>query len=228
MDENSDKKTGLFGKMGKVVEDLIFENPVEEEAQPTQENTEQQRQDEKPAARKEATPVVPDVPSKVDSVIYKKLKSALEGKGGAFSQFSDMFDSLSEVIADQATRHAAAMKAVGKSYGITLDQILQSLDDSLGVLDGEKEKFSATIRQSGEELVTYRDQVRQKEQAIENLRKQMETLETEKREIERSIAEKSGKIETVRKDFLCALDVVKAEVLQRKDVIMHYLQGGKK
>ena len=227
MDENQEKKEGLFGSLGKVVGDLIFEDSAEEEVQPVQKEAEPKPQEMKPPPPVETATAVPAAPTKVDKKIYEKLKSALESKGSAFSQFSEMFNSLSEVISDVATRHAAALKAVGKSYNITLDQILRSMDDSLGALDGEKEKFSATIRQSEEELAKFRDQLLQKEQAIESLRKQAELLEAGKKDIERSINEKSGKIEAVRKDFISTLEVVKAEVSQRKDIIMKYLQGGK-
>jgi chromosome segregation ATPase len=227
MDENSEKKEGLLGSLGKVVGDLIFENSAEEEAQSVQEEAEPKPQDVKPAAKVETATVVPEAPAKVDRKIYEKLKAALEGKGNAFSQFTEMFNSLSEVITDESTRYAAALKAVGKSYGITLDQILRSMDDSLGALDGEKEKFSATVKQSEEELAKLRNQLQQKEQSIESLRKQAEVLEADKKDIERAINEKSGKIEAVRKDFTSAMEVVKAEVCQRKDIIVKYLQGGK-
>jgi len=227
MDESQEKKEGLFGSLGKVVEDLIFEKPAEEEEPPVQQEEQQKPRDVTPPAQEERATVAPVSPPKVDRKIYEKLKAALEGKDSPFSQFSEMLNSLSEVIADEATRHAAALKAVGKSYGITLDQILRSMDDSLGALDGEKEKFSATIRQSEEDLGKYRDQLRQKEEAIASLRKQAESLETEKNEIERTIAEKAGKIEAVRKDFLTAVEMVRSEVGQRKDIIMKYLQGGK-
>jgi len=227
MDENQEKKEGLFSSLGKVVEDLIFENPAEEEVPPVQGEGEQKPRDVKPPPPVETATVVPAAPAKVDKKIYEKLKAALEGKGSPFSQFSEMFNSLSEVITDEATRYAAALKAVGKSYGITLDQILRSMDESLGALDGEKEKFSATVKQSEEELVKLRNQLLQKQEAVESLRKQAEILETEKKDIERSINEKSGKIEAVRKDFFSAVEMVKAEVGQQKDIIMKYLQGGK-
>jgi DNA repair exonuclease SbcCD ATPase subunit len=227
MDENQEKKEGLFGSLGKVVGDLIFENSAEEEVPPVQDEGEQKPQDVKPPPPVETATVVPVAPAKVDKKIYEKLKAALEGKVSPFSQFTEMFNSLSEVITDETTRYAAALKAVGKSYGITLDQILRSLDDSLGALNGEKEKFSATIRQSEEELAKYRDQLQQKDQEIESLRKQAELLEAEKKDIERSLNEKSGKIEAVRKDFNSAMEAVKTEVCQRKDIIMKYLQGGK-
>lgn len=227
MDENQEKKEGLFGSLGKVVEDLIFENPAEEEAQPVQGEAEQKPRDVKPPAHVETATVVPEAPAKVDKKIYEKLKAALEGKVSPFSQFSEMFNSLSEVITDEATRYAAALKAVGKSYNITLDQILRSIDESLGALDGEKEKFSVTVKQSEEELAKLRNQLQQKQEAVESLRKQAEILDAEKKDIERSINEKSGKIEAVRKDFFSAVEMVKAEVGQQKDIIMKYLQGGK-
>lgn len=227
MDDNQEKKEGLFGSLGKVVEDLIFEKSEEDEAQPVQEEAGQKPQEVKPAPKTEPAAVVPDAPRTVDRKIYEKLKAALEGKGSAYSQFSEMFDSLSEVISDEATRYAAALKAVGKSGGITLDQILRSMDESLGALDGEQEKFSATIRQSEEELAKCRDELRRKDEAVESLRKQMAALETEKKDIERSITDKAEKIEAVRKDFFSAVEVVKAEVGQRKETIMKYLQGGK-
>jgi hypothetical protein len=227
MDENQEKKEGLFGSLGKVVGDLIFEDSAEEEVPPVQEEAEPKPQEVKPPPPVESATVVPAAPAKVDKKIYEKLKAALEGKGSPFSQFSEMFNSLSEVITDEAMRYAAALKAVGKSYGITLDQILRSMDESLGALDGEKEKFSATVKQSEEELVKLRNQLQQKQEAVESLRKQAEILEAEKKDIERSINEKSGKIEAVRKDFFSAVEMVKAEVGQQKDIIMKYLQGGK-
>jgi chromosome segregation ATPase len=227
MDDNTEKKEGLFGSLGKVVEDLIFEKPAEEETQPVSEEVGQKPPEIKPAPKEETAAVVPEAPQKIDRKIYEKLKAALENKGSAFSQFTEMFSSLSEVITDEATRYAAALKAVGKSYGITLDQILRSMDDSLGALEGETEKFSATVKQSEEELVQLRTQLQQKDQAVESLRKQAEKLETEKMDIERSINEKSGKIEAVRRDFFSAVEMVKAEVGQQKNIIMKYLQGGK-
>jgi predicted nucleic acid-binding Zn-ribbon protein len=227
MDENTEKKEGLFGTLGKVVEDLIFEKSEEEDTPPAPEGGEQKPQEVKTAVKEEATTAVPVPPPQVDKKIYEKLKSALQSGDNAFSRFSEMLDSLSDVIADEATRYAAALKAVGKSYGITLDQILRSMDDSLGALEGEKEKFSASVRQSEEELEKLRSRLQQKEGDLEALRKQAETLAGEKKEIEAAISDKSGKIEAVRRNFLSAVEMVKAETGQRKDVIMKYLQGGK-
>ena len=85
MDDNQEKKEGLFGSLGKVVEDLIFEKSGEDEAQPVQEEAGQKPQEVKPAPKTEPAAVVPDAPRTVDRKIYEKLKAALEGKGSAYS-----------------------------------------------------------------------------------------------------------------------------------------------
>lgn len=227
MDENQEKKEGLFGSLGKIMENIIFEKSGEEDAQPVREEAGGEPREIKPAPKEEPAPVVPDSPRKVDRNIYDKLKAALDEKDNAYTLFSEMFESLSEVIADEATRYAAALKAVGKTGGVTLDRILADMDDSLKTLEGERNRFAATIQQSEEELAKCRGQLREKDEAIASLRKQAEAIEAEKKDIERSVADKTGRIETVRQDFNSAVDMVKAEVNRRKETILKYLQGGK-
>lgn len=227
MDENQEKKEGLFGSLGKIMENIIFEKSGEEDAQPVREEAGGEPREIKPAPKEEPAPVVPDSPRKVDRNIYDKLKAALDEKDNAYTLFSEMFESLSEVIADEATRYAAALKAVGKTGGVTLDRILADMDDSLKTLEGERNRFAATIQQSEEELAKCRGQLREKDEAIASLRKQAEAIEAEKKDIERSVTDKTGRIETVRQDFNSAVDMVKAEVNRRKETILKYLQGGK-
>lgn len=227
MDENSEKKEGLFSNLGKVVEDLIFEKPAEEETQPVEPVDAPKPQDTATAAKDAPAPDVRETPPKVDHKIYEKLKAALEGKESAFSLFIDMYNSLSDVITDEAMRYAAALKAVGKSNGITLDQIIRAMDDKMGALDSEKEKFSETVKQSEDELGKFQSQLEQKDQSMASLRKQIEALEAEKKDLEKTISEKASKIESVRKGFFSTVEVVKAEISQQKEIIMKYVQGGK-
>jgi chromosome segregation ATPase len=158
--------------------------------------------------------------SKIPSVSPKEMDVI-------FSQFNEMLASLSDVITDEAMRYAAAMKAVGKSYSITADQIIRAMDVKLGALDEEKKKFSGTIKQSEEELADFHSQLTQKDQAIQSLRNQIGIIETEKQDIERIINEKKGKIEAVRRDFSAAADALKVEMEQQKEIIARYLKGGK-
>ena len=226
MDEKTDEK-GLFGSLGKVVENLIFEKSDEQEESVPVETTEVPSRNNEKDAKVEPVIASQPTPSPVDSKIYEKLKTVIDGKVNAFSQFDEMLNSLSDVITDEAMRYAAALKAVGKSYGITLDQIIRSVDVKLGALDEEKEKFSATVKQSESELGELQSKVVQKDQAIESLRKQIGILEMEKKDIETSVNEKRGKIEAVRKDFFSTVDTLKVEISRQKEIIMKYLQGGK-
>jgi chromosome segregation ATPase len=227
MDEKSDDK-GLFGTIGKVVGNLIFEKTDDSEESSSTETLQTASSAESSPVKKEVPELAArENPPPVDPKIYEKLKSVVDGKVSPFSQFSDMLDSLSEVISDESTRYAAALKAVGKSYGITLDQIVSSIDAKLGTLDEEKDKFSATMKKSEEELAGFQDKILQKDKAIESLRQQMEVLEAEKREIERSVNEKKMKIEMVRKDFVSSADMLKVEIARRKEIVLKFLQGGK-
>jgi chromosome segregation ATPase len=228
MDDNPEKKEGLLGTLGKVVEDLIFEKSAQgEDAKPADTEQPAPAEPKQPAAKVEPPAAVQETRAPADRKIYEKLKAALDSKNSAFSQFEEMLDSLSDVIADEAMRYAAALRAVGKSYGTTLDQIIASLDVKLGTLDKEQEKFSATIKQSETELAEFENRIQQKDQAIESLRKQITALETEKKDIESSISEKKEKIEAVRRDFFSTADTVKMEIGRQKDCIVKYLQGGK-
>ncbi len=227
MDEKSDDK-GLFGAIGKAVGNLIFENADDPEENKSTETAEAgSAKDGDTAKIEEPVAVVRNTSPAVDPKIYERLKAAVDGKTTPFSHFSDMLDSLSDVINDEAMRYAAALKAVGKSYGITLDEIIRSIDVKLGTLDQEKEKFSETMKKSEEELGEFQDKILQKEQAIESLRRQIGVIEAEKREIEKSVNEKKLKIELVRKDFSSAADMLKVEIAGRKEIVLKYLQGGK-
>jgi len=228
MDENSEKKDSLLGTLGKVVEELIFEKPVEEvDAKPEEPVPAPPPQGKESALKAEQQAVVQKTQEPVDRKIYDKLKAALADKNSAFSQFEEMLGSLSDVITDESMRYAAALRAVGKSYGITLDQIIGSLDAKLGTLDEENKKFSATIKQSESDLAEFENKVLQKEQAIDALRKQIAALEAERKDIESSVTERKEKIEAVRRDFFSTVDTVKMEIGRQKDVIVKYLQGGK-
>ena len=226
MDEKSDEK-GLFGSIGKVVENLIFEKSAVQEENAPAEAPDAPSRNSGTEAKVEPVIASQQPPAQVDRKIYEKLKAVIDGKGNAFSQFDEMLNSLSDVITDEAMRYAAALKAVGKSYGITLEQIIRSMDVKLGALDEEKEKFSATVKQSESELGELQGKIVQKDQAIESLRKQIGMLEMEKKEIETSVNEKRGKIEAVRKDFFSTADTLKVEIARQKEIIMKYLQGGK-
>jgi chromosome segregation ATPase len=226
MEEKSDEK-GLFGTIGKVVENLIFEKSVGQEDGEPAKTPEAPIRTGETEAKDEPAIVSRQTPSPVDRKIYEKLKAVIEGKGNAFSQFDEMLNSLSDVITDEAMRYAAALKAVGKSYGITLDQIIRSMDVKLGALDEEKEKFSATVKQSENELDDLQNKIVEKDKSMESLRKQIGILEMEKKEIEAAVNEKRGKIEAVRKDFFSTADTLKIEIDRQKEIIMKYLQGGK-
>ena len=228
MDDTSEKKDGLLGTLGKVVEDLIFEKSAQgEDTKPADTEQPAPAEPKQPAAKVEQPSVIQETRPPADLKIYEKLKAALDSKNSAFSQFEEMLDSLSDVIADEPMRYAAALRAVGKSYGTTLDQIIASLDVKLGTLDKEQEKFSATIKQSETELAEFENRMLQKDQAIESLRKQISSLEAEKKDIESSAREKKERIEAVRRDFISTVDTVKMEIGRQKDVIVKYLQGGK-
>jgi chromosome segregation ATPase len=228
MDENSEKKEGILGALGKVVGELIFEkSSQDEETKPADTEQSVSPLDKRTAEIVEQPAVVQNTQPPADQKIYEKLHAALDSKNSEFSQFKEMLDSLSDVITDEAMRYTAALRAVNKSYGTTLDQIIASLDVKLGILDEEKEKFTTTIQKSESELAEFENSVGQKELAIESLRKQITALEAEKKNIENSIIEKKQKIEAVRRDFFSTVDTVKVEIGHQKTVIIKYLQGGK-
>jgi chromosome segregation ATPase len=227
MEEKSDEQ-GFLGKIGAAVEDLIFEKPAEaDEVKAAETPGATPSPDSGSAPQKETASVPQKTNTPVNPKIFEKLKSAVDGKVNAFSQFNEMLASLSDVIADEAMRYAAAMKAVGKSYSITADQIIRAMDVKLGALEEEKKKFSGTIKQSEEELAGFHSQLTQKDQAIQSLRNQIGMIEAEKQDVERIMNEKKGKIEAVRRDFSAAADALKVEMEQQKEIMVKYLKGGK-
>jgi chromosome segregation ATPase len=215
-----DDGTGFLDKVGKVVGDIIFEK--EDVERPVQDR---EPADIKPSQAAAAPPSSQNVPQ-IDKAIYEKLKVSTETKAGAFIQLTDMANSLKDVIADEATRFAAALKAVGKTSGITYSQVVQSLDAKLAALNEENSKFENTIKQKITELDDMNSQITSRQQKIDTLKAQISQLETEQKDIMKKISSEKSKIEGVKGSFSVTSEVLRAEIVRQKESMMKYLKGG--
>ena len=206
-----DDETGFLDKVGKVMGDIIFEKDEGEKPVQVKETAEN-----KPSQAASASPSSQN-PPQVDKVIYEKLKVSIEARGGAFTQLTDMANSLKDIIADEAMRFAAALKAIGKTSGITYSQVVQSLDAKLAALNEEISKFENTIKQKIIELDDLNTQITSRQQKIDSLKAQISQLETEQKDIMKKISSEKSKIEGVKSSFSVTSEVLKSEILRQKE-----------
>ena len=153
----------------------------------------------------------------VDQKVCDALRSTINDTGSSFSQFLDMLSSLTEVISDEATRYAAAMKAVSK-MGVTQDQIIRALDTKLGVLEEEKGRFEISISKKTESIKDINPKVMEKLKQIDLLQKEVEDLKLSEKE-------ENDKILTSRTSFMGAYNTVKGEIERQKEIIEKYIGG---
>ena len=153
----------------------------------------------------------------------KPKESRALGESNAFTRFQEMVQSLTDVISDDAMRYLAALKAVGKSYGITATQIVSEVEAKLESLKTEKEQYAEKLDESKRELESFNRKLRERDQAIESMKRQLDSLLTDKKVIETAIVEKQKSLAGMKKGDLSDLETRYGELeLQRQELLKYF------
>jgi hypothetical protein len=233
-DENGKKDEGMFGGIRKAFHHAVFVDEEVPGGKPSETSTNQQEQ----GAAETAPPVfnagvvkkpaeeVKTNCSKVDPQIYETLQEAIGEKGSAFTKFMEMLKTFEDVIGDELTRYKSAMKAVNKTGGITLEQILKAIETRVSALQAEREKFNSTLTERGSNIDSMTAELKAKEDDIIRHQAEIDRLKKEQDKIKGNVAKEKARIEEVRANFDVTVNALEEEHTQAKEKITNYLKGG--
>lgn len=162
----------------------------------------------------------------VESETLKKLRAAVNGGNSALTQFKNMLASLEDVIPDKATRQVAALRAVAQSFKITPAHILSAIETRTRALQTESKRISDGLDQGKSDLSRYRNQLREKDQAIEKLRNQISALEDEKSAIEAKVAKREASNRAASSELSEAIEILRREIERENEAIIKFLKAG--
>lgn len=158
------------------------------------------------------------------SALFEKLKKAVDGTSNPFTQFKEMLASLSDIIPDEPTRFAAALRAVNRSYKYTAEQIIFAMNGRLKSLQSESKQFSESLIQDKKDLAKLESQLKDKDRSIESLTKQISQLISEKADIETGIRKKQATLQANSRDLSSAVDALKKEIEEENELVLRYLK----
>lgn len=162
----------------------------------------------------------------IEPELLAKLKQAITGRGRAYELFVDMANSLSVAIPDEVTRLKSALIAVGTTGGLTIEQILEAIDERLAALEEQKEVFDQKCEERKGGIKILDSQLRAKDEQIAKLKAQIAQIETDKNGIRQNITSETAKVEKACVNFDFTLNAVKEEILTGKEKINQYLKKG--
>lgn len=159
-----------------------------------------------------------------DPKIRKALLQVLKGHGGIFDQFLEMVESFRDVIPEEGQRYKVALVAMKKiSSGFDAGAISKALDERIQALEGEHQKFLKTMDAQNIHIKELEQALDAKVAQIESLKKEIQKLEGEKGEIEKSVLQEREKVAKIQKTFESSLAEVQKEILESKAVIQKLL-----
>lgn len=202
----------MLKDLKKTIEDALF---VSEEKEPLKEDSSKPSLD-LTTHQKE----ILKVDSIKDEQVYTMLKSAINyNPNDSLSKFTEMLDSLKDVIADESVRYVAAGKALSK-FGITTENILSECSKKIEILKGERVKFDKTMKDEESSISSL-------VQHLSSIDAQIAKLEDEKVNYQNKITSMKEKLGTLKSKFSCTSDEITSEITQTQQKIEKYL-GGKK
>lgn len=202
---------------------LIF---VEDPANPTnkpQEKVQEKSPPEKVSYTTPSPPPIENDSSLIDQKICEVLRARINENRKAFSQFFDMVASLEEVISDEPTRYAAAMKAVTKQ-GITPSQIISEIEGCFSIIDAERAQLERVLKDKESLLDDSTKQIDLKNKEIEEATKRLGQLQAEKSAIEQKIRDETIKIVESKKKVEMSINIIRKEITGQKEIISKYIK----
>lgn len=210
--------TGIFGKM----KGMIFE----EDSTRRESSTETVLVTETPIkGTLTAIPARSRVTT-VDEKTYAALSNAVFSKDTPYAKFLKILNPLKDVIVDEATRFKAAYKVI-QSSGVSLNEIIGSVDVHASTLEREGEKFSKALEEQNNSAVgTLERQYAETEESLTRLRGEITKLEAMKSQLEADISIERAKVETVKSNFEAAYELLHQQLENDKNKLTQHLKGG--
>jgi len=163
-----------------------------------------------------------------DEAIKKEILSTVSSCDPVYAQFFDMVASLRGVIPDERTCYNSAFVALSKTVGLTVDQIIYSIDNTLQCLGKENQKFLQTLEDKKLDIESLQKGIKSRDAQVAELRQQIASLEAEKSKIQQNVDKETRSIESVTLNFNGASKSVETELNNSKTKIMSYLNKGVK
>jgi polyhydroxyalkanoate synthesis regulator phasin len=190
-----------------------------------------------PAANAPATappPVsAPPADGSVSDRFVELLSKALEANNRAgfdYFEFRQSLVNLGKMAMDEATRFKSAF-AMAQTMNITKDQLMESAQYYIQILNGEQSKFNEAHAQQRAKAIGSREQevqnlenaIQQKTQQIAELTKQIEEHKAQSEQLRQEIKESTIKIESTRADFEATFSSIVAQLQEDMVKIKQYL-----
>lgn len=171
-----------------------------------------------------AAPLSPDVV--IDQGFYDQLADAISAKGKSYDVFTGMLNDLS-VIPDEKQRFEAALKALARTSGMSVDELIHALDAKAETLKAESDEFSGVLEDKHKTIQGLTAEITAIDQKIAEIEAEKQRLLGEKKGIEanqQELQEKASKAET---DFGNAIKKIQAELREARAKIINFLGGSK-
>ena len=217
------------------LKDLIFEEDqgegkpeeAQEEAQEEAKEEEPKGQEpQRPKSRPKSTVFEPQAQSltaaagEANPKIYDMLMAAIGQSGFKSQGYLELIkgvNALDKIVPDEATRFKSAF-AMASTGGMSLQNVLLSIDYYLDVLKKEKDKFQSTLEgQLGS--------IKSLESDVEAKKKDIARLQDEQAELERRIAADKAKIAETTGGFNSSFDKAANKLSSDKEKIVRYLSS---
>ncbi|MCZ2101171.1 MAG: hypothetical protein LC107_06510 [Chitinophagales bacterium] len=140
-------------------------------------------------------------------------------EGFDYLEYKNSLLSISNVIADETMRYKSAFE-MAKTMGLDKRKLLDSAEYYMNILVGEQKKFMEALEnQKGKQIQARVDSIEKleksvvdKKKMIENLNKELETMNTQMGELKKEISEEVQKIELTNKQFMASYHYVTGQI----------------
>lgn len=221
---NDKSKKG--GSLGKRLADLVFDQPKGTNQQPVSQEVSATPPASEATQTSDHSLLVRDLPTSsgdggiVDPETLALLRTRVIPAGSLCLDFQGIFASLKSIIPDEQTRFDAALQATLASKGAKKDTLAKQTRECLERLPQERlllnesanQKLNGSVAAKEHSLGLIVSDIASKKQQVEAMLQAIETLEREKKEVERGIDEERERIESMRRSCLGAMDIVSAEL----------------
>lgn len=164
----------------------------------------------------------PNVEIDKSNEIYLDLKSTVLSSSKILNTFFDILNSLDSVVVDEKARFKTAFITVNRTLTLNKDAILQAVDHSLCELTEETDKFKELIKEETIKVNKFSSDINGKNDRIKILKNEIEKLESEIRDIQKTIMTKNESINNTDEKFTVAAKVIEKELIDFKNKFISY------
>lgn len=178
--------------------------------------------------------IINTIKPSIDERHYKMLLQAMEDNNlddFDYLEFKNSLKALEALPLDEATKYKSAF-ATASTMGLTFDNLVKTANYYKTIIDKEKDKFRAVLKQQVTQKILSKDQERQKlAQIVDHKQKQIALLEAEISEhnkelcdIDDYINDVSNKIEETKQNFVATYQHLQGKLDADIEKINKYLK----